>query len=242
MKLNQVIAILQTAKKNCEKAKTEVYHKIQKSDLFKGLSRVYRPVDEDGYVYPPENKKLTLKTEELLGQFAQACQNFYDLAATQDWANAKAKASVVVDGVVILEDVPVAYLLFLEKQITDLRTFVSTLPVLPITEDWQYDPGRGCYVTTPKETTKTKKITEFVRVFEPTEHHPGEAREVSKDIVEGTWSVTEFSGALPQDRVTLMAKRVEKLYQAIVKAREEANGAIVEEKIVSSKIFDYLFA
>ncbi|WP_309738960.1 hypothetical protein [Chamaesiphon sp. OTE_20_metabat_361] len=37
--------------------------------------------------------------------------------------------------------------------------------------------------------------------YEATEHHPAQIKEVSKDIVEGIWSLVEFSGALPQDRV-----------------------------------------
>jgi hypothetical protein len=46
--------------------------------------------------------------------------------------------------------VPVPCLLFLEKQLQDVKTFVLSLPVLSINKDWQRDPNRGCYVTTPK--------------------------------------------------------------------------------------------
>ena len=242
MKLNQLIAVLQSVKANATKGKTEVYQLSQKSGLFQGLSRTYQPREEDGFVYPPESQKLTLKANELIDKFVQACSEYLDLAATQDYANTEAKASVVVDGQTIIADVPVSYLLFLEKQLQDVKTFITSLPVLSIDKDWQHDPNRGCYVTSPKETVKTKKITDFVVAYEATEHHPAQIKEVSKDVVEGIWSLIEFSGALPQDRVNLLLRRVDILQKAVIQAREEANGREVQQKQVASAIFSYLFA
>ena len=97
MKLNQVIAVLQTVKANSTKAKTSVYHLIQKSTMFQGISRTFQPVAEDGFVYPPENQTLQMKAEDLLTQFEQACTELFNLCATQDWSNAQAKADIVVD-------------------------------------------------------------------------------------------------------------------------------------------------
>ncbi len=242
MKLNQLIAILQSVKANAAKGKTEVYQLAQKSSLFQGLSRTYQSREEDGFVYPAEAQKLTLKATELVEKFVQASTEFLDLAATQDFANTEAKASVVVDGQTILTDVPVPYLLFLEKQLQDVKTFVLSLPVLSIDKDWQRDPNRGCYVTIPKETVKTKKITDFVVAYEATEHHPAQIKEVTKDVVEGVWSLVEFSGALPQDRVNMLTVRVEKLQKAVLQAREEANSRDVQQRQVAGAVFGYLFA
>jgi hypothetical protein len=242
MKLNQLIAILQSVKTNTAKGKTEVYQLAQKSSLFQGLSRTYQSREEDGFVYPAESQKLTLKATELVEKFVQASTEFLDLAATQDYANTEAKASVVVDGQTILTDVPVPYLLFLEKQLQDVKTFVLSLPVLSIDKDWQRDPNRGCYVTIPKETVKTKKITDFVVAYEATEHHPAQIKEVTKDVVEGVWSLVEFSGALPQDRVNALTVRVEKLQKAVLQAREEANSRDVQQRQVAAAVFGYLFA
>lgn len=47
MKLNQVIAVLQTVKANSTKAKTSVYHLIQKITMFQGISRTFQPVAEE---------------------------------------------------------------------------------------------------------------------------------------------------------------------------------------------------
>ncbi len=242
MKLNQLIAILQSVKANAAKGKTEVYQLCQKNPLFQGLSRTYQSREEDGFVYPPESQKLTLKANELVDKFVLASSEFWDLAATQDYANTEAKAAIVVDGQTIVADVPVSYLLFLEKQLQDVKTFVSSLPVLSIDKDWQRDPNRGCYVTSPKETVKTKKITDFVVAYEATEHHPAQIKEVTKDVIEGVWSLVEFSGSLPQDRVNIILNRVDKLQKAVIQAREEANGRDVRQQQVATALFGYLFA
>ena len=41
-------------------------------------------------------------------------------------------------------DVPVTYLLFLEKQLVDLHTFVKKLPVLDASETWVFDASADC--------------------------------------------------------------------------------------------------
>jgi hypothetical protein len=174
MKLNQLIAVLQSVKANANKGKSEVYQLSQKSALFQGLSRTFQSREEDGFIYPPESQKLTLKANKLIDKFVQSCSEYLDLAATQDYANTQARASIVVEGQTILADVPVSHLLFLEKQLQDIKALITTLPILPIDKDWQNDPNRGCYVTSSKETVKTKKITDFVVAYDATEHHPAQ--------------------------------------------------------------------
>lgn len=165
-----------------------------------------------------------------------------DLCAAQDYANCDAKANVIVDGALILENVPVSHLLFLEKQIEDIRTFVSSLPTLDLDKKWAYSSNRGLYESESKQSVKTKKVTEFVVAYEATPQHPAQIKEVSKDITEGLWTTTDLSGALPYDTVREYLERINKLYAAIVVAREGANGIEVKEQQVADKLFGYIFA
>ncbi|MBD2519141.1 hypothetical protein H6G93_30115 [Nostoc sp. FACHB-973] len=243
MKLNQVIAVLQTVKANSAKAKTSVYHLIQKNTIFQGISRTFQPVAEDGFVYPPENQTLQMKAEDLLTQFEQACTELFNLCATQDWANAQAKADIVVDGTTILREVPVSYLLFLEKQLADIKTFISTLPILDTSESWVYDQQQECFATEPKYTTKTKKIVKPVVLYEATKEHPAQVKESSEDVPEGTWRTVKFSGAISQARQNELLRRVDKLMQEVIFAREQANSLeVTQNNQVARSIFGYLFA
>ncbi|HLO84200.1 MAG TPA: hypothetical protein VK203_04175 [Nostocaceae cyanobacterium] len=243
MKLNQVIAVLQTVKANSTKAKTAVYHLIQKTALFQGISRTFQPVDEDGFVYPPENQALQMRAEELLTQFEQACTELFNLSATQDWSNAQAKADIVVDGTTILREVPISYLLFLEKQLTDIKTFISSLPVLDNSESWVFDQQQECFATEPKFTTKTKKIMKPVVLYEATKEHPAQVKESFEDVPEGTWRTVKFSGAISQARQNELLRRVDKLTQEVIFAREQANSLeVTQQNQVARSIFGYLFA
>lgn len=240
-KLNQVLAILQGNKKQATAAVSELYKKIQKSALFSGSSRTYVPDNEENYVYPGESQKVTLIAQDCLEEYANVMADFFNLAYTQDVANTKAVADIVVGDSVILKEVPVTHLLFLEKQLLEFKTFISKLPTLPIDKDWRYDSLKRFYVTPERQTVKTKKITEYVVVVEPTDKHRAEVRDRTVDINEGVWSSVEYNGALPENEIKKLLKRVDTLIEAVIFARESANSLEVKiSKIASDAIFGYL--
>ena len=241
MKLNQAIAILNGVKADCKKAVTKIYQLAQKSDLFDGISRTYEPNQEDGFEYPSESKELQLKAEDLLKQYSESIADLFNIAATQDWGNTQAKANVVVGGVELLTDVPISYLLFLEKQLQDVKTFVLALPVQDLSESWVVDGQRDCFATEPRYTTKTKRVVKPVVLYEATKEHPAQVKEVSEDIPEGKWRTVKFTGAITRSRQNELVKRVDALSRAVIFARETANSIDVEKQNVSTPIFSYLF-
>jgi hypothetical protein len=241
MKLNQLLPILKSVQKNSEKIKEAVYHKVQKATLFAGVSKTYEPEEEDGLVYPSETNAVTYKVADMIEEFIASLSEYYDLASAQDYTNTFASADVVVDGVTLLSKVPVSYLLFLEKQLIDIRTFVGKLPRIPIDKQWEYDIKQGYYCTPPRKTLKYKKTTTFVIAAPATVEHQAQVREVSKDIVEGYWTTIEYSSGITDEDAKQILKRVEKLITAVIQARQEANSVDVTEKKCSDKIFGYLF-
>ena len=157
-RLNQIIAVEKGVKSRSFQALPEARHQLQKSALLAGIARTYRPKDEEGEPLPPESTKVQVKADEVIRETSGILTRLFDVTATKDWANCTAKADVVLDGAPLLRDVPVSYLLFLEKQLTDLLTFVRKLPVLDAAESWTYDASADCYATEPTQTTRTKKI------------------------------------------------------------------------------------
>jgi hypothetical protein len=241
-KLNQIIAIEKGVKSKSFQDLTEAHHAVQKPTLLSGISRVYQPKDEEGEQLPPESTKVQIKSEEILRDTAATLTRLFDVTATKDWANCHAKADVTVDGQVLLRDVPVSYLLFLEKQLTDLNTFVKKLPVLDAAESWTFDASADCYRTDAVRTIRTRKVPRNHVKAEATEHHPAQVEVYYEDIPVGYWSTTKFSGSLPARRVHELIARVEKLQAAVKFAREEANGAEVTDQRVGDAVFGYLFA
>jgi hypothetical protein len=239
-RLNQIIAVEKGIKSRSYSELTEAHHALQKTVLLAGIARNYQPKDEDGEQYPPESTKVQIRAEEVLRQTAATLTRLFDVTATKDWANCLAKADVRVDGQVILSDVPATYLLFLEKQLTDLHTFVSKLPALDASESWSFDEAADCFATEPVQTTKTKKIPRNHVKAEATEKHPAQVEVYYEDVVVGQWRTVKFSGALPASRIKELVERVDKLQQAVKFAREEANNSEVTDQQMGDKIFGYL--
>jgi hypothetical protein len=240
-KLNQIIAIEKSVKSQSLRELTDAHQVLQKPAMLAGIARTYRPKDEEGEQLPPEATKVQIKTEEVIHKTVDILTRLFDVTATKDWSNDKAKADVVVDGKVLLSQVPVTYLLFLEKQLVDLHTFVKKLPVLDAAETWTFDPSADCWATEPMQTVKTKKIPRNHVKAEATEHHPAQVEVYYEDVAVGYWRTVKFSGALPAKRVNELAERVEKLQQAVKFAREEANGIEVQDQKIGDKVFQYIF-
>lgn len=240
-KLNQVIACVAGKKQNATKTITEAYHLIQKAPLFDGISRTYRPKTEEGDTLPAETKAIQVKVGTLVGAVKGVLAEMFDVVATQDVANTKARADVVVEGRVIVKDVPVTHLLFLEKQSNDLATFIGKLPVLDPSESWEYNEASDQWATAPSETARTKKVPKAFVKSPATVQHPAQVEMFTEDELAGYWKTVKFSGAIPAKERNDMLDRVRKLHEAIVKAREEANGIDAPTVKVGESVLGYVF-
>lgn len=240
-KLNQILAIEKGIKTETFQKLTETHHQLQKSALLSGISKTYQPRDEEGEPLPPEFTRVQVNTENVLKETRAVLAKLFDVTATKDWANCHAKADIVVDGQTILSAVPATYLLFLEKQLTDIHTFVRKLPVLESSENWTLDTADSIWKTAPVETIRTKKVPRNHVKAEATDKHPAQVEVYMEDVPVGRWRTVKMSGALPANRVAELTERVEKLQAAVKFAREEANSVQAENVEVSEKIFRYLF-
>lgn len=240
-KLNQVIAVEKSVKSKAHADLTEAHQQLQKPALLAGISRTYRPKDDDGERLPPESTRVQVRSPDVIRKTAEVLTQLFDVVATKDWANCEARADVVVDGDVLLEKAPVTYLLFLEKQLVDLHTFVKKLPVLDPSESWVEDASQNCYATEAVETMRTKKVPRNHVKAEATEKHPAQVEVYYEDIAVGYWRTVKFSGAMPARRVAALLDRVEKLQRAVKFAREEANAIEVKNQKVGDALFAFLF-
>jgi hypothetical protein len=239
-KLNQIIAIEKSVKAKAARVIGDAGRELGKAPLLSGISRTYQPKDEDGEQLPPESTKVQRRVEEQLREVSAAMTRLFDVTATKDRTNAIAAADVVIDGEVLLADVPVTYLLFLEKQVGELQAFVKALPVLDAAESWTFNDAADCYATDPVKTQRAKKVPRNHVKAEATEEHPAQVDVYYEDIPVGYWTTVKFSGAAPAKRVAQLAERLEKLQIAVKFAREEANGTEVVDEKIGDRVFGYL--
>lgn len=238
-KLNQIVAVEKGIKSRSYSEITNLHKLNQKPDNFNGFVKQYSPVNEDGENLPSESKKVLMNVDESLNGLKRALTELIDISLTKDIGNCKAFSDLTIGDSQI--SVPATFLLFLEKQIVDIKTFVTNLPVLDGNEDWTKDDNTGLYKSNPTKTHRTKKTVKPIVLYDATDKHPAQTQLINEDITVGYWNITKNSGAIPENRKKEILNRIEEFADQVKKAREKANMVEVENKEIGLLLFNYLF-
>ncbi len=245
LKLHEVVAVRKGVKSRTYGELTELYKKAQRAELYAGMTRVFKPKDDDGETFPDEDKQVQLLAEDVLKKVRKIRTEYFDIEATQDFGNLEARADVKVDGQVVLEGIPVTLLIFLEKELNDLRTFVDAMPTLDESKTWSADPNSRLHRSETGITHKTKKVQRPIVLYDAVikDDHaiPAQTQLITEDVVTGHWHTTYLSGALPAPRKDALLERIEALRDAVKRARSRANDLEVERKELGAAVLGWLF-
>jgi hypothetical protein len=240
-KLNQIIAVEKGIKSKVYSDLTDMNKLIQKGGLFNGLVKKYEKKDEEGEDLPSEKQKVQYTVDEVLRNVERSLSELMTVTARKDFTNTEAKADVKVGDKVLVAGAPVSFLLFLEKTLTDVRTFVGNLPILDESENWTFDDKAGLFVTDVVKTHRTKKTQKPIVLYPATVEHPAQTQLITEDVIAGFWAQVKQSGAIPKTRKAEIAEKVEVLLRAVKEAREAAN---VQEEAkspeVGAVVFDFI--
>lgn len=241
-KLNQVIAVEKGIKARTHSALSDVYKAVQKPELFNGFAKHYLKKDDEAEDLPSEKKIVQLTAKQAISTVKVAMAELFDITAAKDWTNCKAKGTVELDGIKLIEHAPVSFLLFLEKQLTDIRTFVDSIPVLDVAENWTLDQNSSLYKTEESRTHRTKKTVKPIVLYHATPEHPAQTQLITEDAIVGFWAQVKQSGAIPRPEKEQIVAKADKLIKAVKEAREAANNVdVAETPNTSNAIFSYLF-
>lgn len=239
-KLNQILAVEKGTKQRVQRDLTDIHKRSQKPDLYEGMVRTYEPLYEDGEKLPPQEKNIQLRANEVLDKVSEVLTELFDVTATKDKTNTVTKAKVQVGDKVLVDDVPVSYLLFLEKQLNDIDTFVRKLPTLDPSVEWRWSNEKNCYETEATWQNRTEKVPEPVVLHEGNEHHPPQTKLEYRDKPIGKYTTIRFAASLPAKTKEEILNRITRLKNAVKTAREEANAVEVTRMKVGEQIFDYI--
>jgi len=240
--LNQIIAVVNGKKTRTQTELGDLYKVIQKPELFNGLSRTYKPLDDEGETQPSETKKVQLTVKNAVSKVQDILTETLDLVYTQDKANCLAKADIVVGEQVVAKDVPVTHLLFLEKQLVDIRTFISHLPTLDPTETWFYNENAELNTSGSTTTNRSKKVMKNHVKAKATDKHPEQVDVYTEDVKVGEWTAIKFSGAISAQEKNSMFGRVNDLIDAVKAAREKANSMEIKTEKIAKNLFNFVFS
>lgn len=239
-RVNQAVAIERQIKGRINKELAEVHHLLQKAPVFDGMIRTYRPVVDGGAPMPAENKKVQHRAPDLVSTAVKNFVELFDATAARDWGNINAKADVKIGGETLLKDVPVTFLMFLEKQLVEVRTLISKLPTLDPAETWALNENDKLWKTGKVEKARTQKSPRVILKRPETPEHPAQTELIYEDMTVGFWEETRLSAAYPQAEQKRLLDKVEALQVVVKKAREAANLAPAPDQEVGAKIFDWL--
>lgn len=179
-----------------------------------------------------------------LGYLASVFNNYVDVVYQKDEANQRARADIIVDGLVIAADVPATTLLGLENKLKQLRTVVDEIPTLQPGVNWVLDPAQGDYIyrdSHPEIRTKTKKTFDYKVIVPPTDKHPAQIDKYESTQDVGYFTKIRWSGCVSVARKSTYLERVDKLIQAVKQARQRANEVEVNtEKKVGFFLTKYI--
>lgn len=241
-RLHTIAALHKGGKERAHREFTELHKASQKPALYGGLSKRYTPFDEEDLDRPTDtNERVQLRAQDVTQALREIMRPLWDTEATLDATNQEANADLVVDGQMLVREVPATYLLFMQKQLDYLRTFVEKLPTLPLTDDWIYDPAVGYYVTMPVKTVSNRKKTVPLVLHPGNDRHPPQVQAHQEDVPVGTWETVKRSGALPIDVKGRMLRRIDVLQDAVKAARERANMTPVIDMKPAAALLEFLF-
>jgi hypothetical protein len=241
MKLHELIALRKGEVGRSESRLNEIKKRLLKPSIYSGFAKTYEPIDEEGETLPPEFKRVQRNVDSELKDAQESILKLWNTVAAVELGNCEAKEDIVVNGETILEQVPVATLLFLEKQLFHVRTIIEAIPTLSPDYEWKRDENDGLHKTDVVKTHRNVKHTKVITLVQQDEHHAGQATTIEEPKLAGHWNTVQHSGALPEVRKTLLLGRVEDMLDGVQAARARANTSEAKE-MNTKRIIDFIFA
>lgn len=243
--LHELLAVEGDLRGEKDKIKMEATRDFsQQSHLFLGQLRSLIMFDDNrASENSSDRKDLTETVNDRLDRVLHSFSRFWDVKVQKESANQQAKADVEVDGVVILEQLPVTFLLAMEEELRQLLVVYGAIPTLQVGIAWEKDTQKGEHVYKTiylDETKKTEKKIEHKVLVPATKEHPAQVVQWSEDRVVGKYVTESWSGMLSQVEKTLMISNIDKLLRAFKRARQRANNQEVISLSVGETIFNFI--
>lgn len=234
-KLHEVLAVeagLQGKAKRISEEATATFRskphlfqgKIRTLELFQGDDPVSKQAAEAA---ERQEQVLVTTVPAKLGYVWNALIDHWNAVAQKEATNQTAKSDIVINGVTILRDVPVTFLLSLEAKIKQLRILYEDIPTLEPNIQWQDAPdiGVGIKRTPETSTLKTQKVEDYRTIAPATDKHPAQVVKQEKVVNVGVYRQVVTSGMVTPAQKSVWLGRIDELLRAVKQARQRANEA-----------------
>lgn len=242
--IHELLAVEKDAEKETGTAINELVELFKKTPMFLKAHKSLKMYDDNvAPDFPEEFKEMSAKVLECLDRFKQVSGNYYDIIYQKGKSNQSAKADVIIDGVIIIKNVPVSVLLDLESKLSKARQVYESIPVLPAGNEWEKDEslGDGIYkLVHDEKTSKTEKTFKHKVLCEPTPHHPAQIEKWQETIVIGIYTKKIWCSMISASDKAKLLQKFDQLLIAIKKARQRANQTEADTSTIGDRIFNFI--
>lgn len=240
-KLHELLAVEGDLKSRAQQAKNQIT-KLFSDGTGRLLGRIITyQVDEGEDPRPSEITELATTASAELDQFHNYYGQWLNVAIQKEVTNQMTMATVTIDGEDIFgAPLPATALLNLESKLAELHSVYAAIPTLDPTERWEWNEGRGHYVSVDRVTNITKKVLKVLLLSEATEHHPAQTQAYNEDVKIGTRTTALHSGMFTPKHKQKILVRIDKLLSAVKQARQRANDIEIADIRVAESAFNYI--
>lgn len=251
--LHEILAVEQELKANAERARAQLIDAFRtKQAHFTGIRRTYRPfaVDENSSESGGERleaeTRLAKTVPEELAAVLREVGKAIDLGFQLDEANTRARADIVVDGEVLVADVPATFLLQLERRLKELSAVFKEVPTFDPVRLWSVDPSadkKHVLRAEPVTTIRKQRTRKYNVMVEASKEHPAQVDIVEVDEPVGEIRSYEWTGMLSVGKKAALLEQLDRLLAAVKQARSRANTIEVDRsKKMAKTLADFLLA
>lgn len=241
-KMHELLAVEPDLKGAAEKIIAETINTFtKKPNHFEARHKSYKPIDDEGETFAPEKQEMVTTVPKKLEHTQEVVVKFFDAITQKEMTNAEASAVIEIDGTPLIDTpLPATLLLSLEGRLRQLREVYNSIPTLDPAETWRWDEQTKTYEANSKESYKSKKVFRNHVKAPATDKHPAQVETYTEDERVGTWTTKRWSGMVtPAEKAAVLA-RLDKLAQAVKRARQRANDAEVKSAEIGNVLFNYI--
>lgn len=239
-KLYEILAVEKDVSKDAKDEAARIVGVFGQEGLLRGMTISYHTLLDGEPELPEEITELAHTVEGELLQYQKSLGSFIDVAIEKESSNTNAQADVFLNGELFLKGVPATALLNLESRLEELRKVYEAIPVIDMTEQWQYDDNQGCFVSQTRKKFRTKKVLRNHVLAEATKEHPAQVNAYQEDIPAYSVETVITSGMITPARKRELLERISKLQKAVKTARQRANDVDIVDTKVANKLFEFI--
>lgn len=239
-KLHELLAVETNLRQEANAAVKAVVDLFKAGTGLLGQIRVFRPLEENLEELPAEGQPLSATVDGVLEELQNYFSRYVDATVEKEVANTGTNATVVVNGIEFLNDLPATALLNLESRLEELERAFNAIPTLDPSEQWEYDADKGYHVSAVRTQFRTKKSPKAFVQYAATKEHPAQVTVFNEDINTYRIESTLFSGSLTPAEKRERLDRLTTLQRAVKKARIRANDTESTPVKIADAIFDYI--